>query len=751
MPTFSYSASGSLAVSGSSTSNFKVKYSSSGILTLGGSFRYVVSKYNYLSSGILTLGGTPLLKRRFNTSFTGGLTLGSEAGIRIRYNLEASGGLEIGSSIFNPTKYNYSYFVNLESTWKINAEINKDFEFRWDIGDQPLRYYQVEGECQYPPTCDITGYEIQDPVCGSGMKYIQVIAARDLSDLCNKIAEQSLNYALKWPIVRIKRFSRPVFLDDVQAEEDLGVDHSCNISEYVEFCHIPECLNYCIDQNEIVSSGVSVFIQDTFFQYQGSGVLLLEGYSQPDTNRKVVGSGEIVLGGESTVLSSHYNYQSSGEMILSGDNYLISNRWSSLASGSLELEGNSYVVSSSWNYTPVGSLYLDGSVALRNRHSYFPSYGLFTLGGTSGLSNSYKYYPDSGFIFYGVANIASSSHHYESSGQLTLSGNYGLILSHWNATFDGGLVLSGTYVPRMKYSASGGLELSGGDNSALQNMYYYPSSGLLLSGEILVGHSPSWSYFPNSGLEVSGSFSTTYINITEVLYAEFDIFTELLLLEPADSSGSGNAAELEADTGLVEAGCSCDPIPLRISMSHNLSIQNELGDFLSRNKFTLPSELTMTYQGYDNTWRRNYHFRGTGSTSGEYEKWNILFEWGCADTVGGDELSAVVWKFSTLVSRHKLTSGERTESRILYTFPVIYICNANQVNFSFKVNTFTNDVVFPPEAIAQDSLISDEIGLFSGKEWVKKPELKIVISEVGLPSVDPVVDIKPIFPEPILI
>ena len=81
----------------------------------------------------------------------------------------------------------------------------------------------IEGNCAEPPTCETTGFDFNDEKCDSGVRFFQTIAATGLDDLCTKMQEVFLNYPINWSINRIRRFSRPVYLEDIKY-----IIHCCN-------------------------------------------------------------------------------------------------------------------------------------------------------------------------------------------------------------------------------------------------------------------------------------------------------------------------------------------------------------------------------------------------------------------------------------------------------------------------------------------------------------------------------------------
>ena len=92
------------------------------------------------------------------------------------------------------------------------ALFTMDTELSWNVGDTPLYYYRVQGRC-LTATLENTGFDAHDENCDEsgemGQSYMTTIAARSLSDLCVKLNETFLNVPMPWPILAMKKFTRP--------------------------------------------------------------------------------------------------------------------------------------------------------------------------------------------------------------------------------------------------------------------------------------------------------------------------------------------------------------------------------------------------------------------------------------------------------------------------------------------------------------------------------------------------------------
>jgi len=276
------------------------------------------------------------------------------------------------------------------------------------------------------------------------------------------------------------------------------------------------------------------------------------------------------------------------------------------------------------------------------------------------------------------------------------------------------------------YTADGGITI-GGEAETTSGYYFYEATG---------------------GITMGGTVEAEQREV-DPLETEIGVEIFLLLFESAPTIYISSAVPvLEADTGTVNANCGCDPVSLKLFGSHNLDKASVLGEFMARNGLSLPTNINLIYNVYDKTWRSTYHFRGQGQENNIPEVWTVLFEWGCISYVSEEELDENCWKLSVLISRVRKFPGnfDKTETRLFYTFPQSSACFDGGINFTFKVNSQTKGIVLPTIP-SRDYVLSDEIGLFVGKSWSKKPNIEIFISETNLVQETPTKDIKPIFPQ----
>jgi len=140
-------------------------------------------------------------------------------------------------------------------TSTLTKEIDFGFNSEWNVNDNVLKYYKIEGSC-LPPTCESQNIDPSDAACGSGLvsgyRFTTVVAALNVADLCEKLKRNYLNPPIKSKIESIKLYSRPVYKEVEQSD-------ACNKLTPQSFCEIPECLQFCVDFYLEVNAVVSTF------------------------------------------------------------------------------------------------------------------------------------------------------------------------------------------------------------------------------------------------------------------------------------------------------------------------------------------------------------------------------------------------------------------------------------------------------------------------------------------------------------
>lgn len=358
-----------------------------------------------------------------------------------------SGSLSLGGSSESVALISKS----LSSSWSIEGVFESGFVSEWSIGDGEYYWYRVEGSCG-ESRCDTTGVVYE--TCNR-MTFMTVVGARNVSELCGNLANPVINPRIDFKISSISKYSRP--FDRIQSDE-------CNTLKEQEFCNIPECLDYCIDQD--VKQNVSFSMQaieSSFFAEMGGGVSL-SGRIQTDRNRSydpefpVIGLGgssqsgifitpsptfgKISLSGESLNSSTYFSFESSsslievsgfamtsspnrnyvdieGFLILSGGSLLT---YSPNVSGGLEIEG---VASAS----PIIPFFPSGKMEFSGRlvdytspfFTHVSTGAIVTAGSSTYNFADYGLFRDSAEIFMSAFGFGSESSVVETDSGLTIS------------------------------------------------------------------------------------------------------------------------------------------------------------------------------------------------------------------------------------------------------------------------------------------------------------------------------------------
>jgi hypothetical protein len=277
-------------------------------------------RFNEVTKGALGLGIASHSQQRIIPQYLaeGSITIegSSDAGIKsIAYT--ASGGISLEDT--EPVKANFVFNSDTAFKWKLNAYVIKDTVFLWNLGQLTMFWYRVVGKGTQDPCLP------QDPCC---QKFILNVHARSLSELCQKLSQRRY----KFPIDFVQRFSRPAENTVVASDEASGINHDCNNLIDVEVCNIPECADFCVDQDVLQPIGFSISIQVNAFQeYEAAGNITISGFANatftknlPEYN--VTSAGSLSIAGEAEAHPDHFSMR--GGSSLGGSARLACSRWS---------------------------------------------------------------------------------------------------------------------------------------------------------------------------------------------------------------------------------------------------------------------------------------------------------------------------------------------------------------------------------------------------------------------------------------
>lgn len=377
--------------------------------------------YNEFGSDGVRASGTALVSHITSSSASGGVVAGGNAIFGLTYGNESpryEGELQITGESENSFALTYTQSFS----WKVQKNVAFEQSFSWNVGDVPLSWYRVEGKCASNTTCDTHGFDLTNG-CGY-VTYIQVIAARGLKDLCNKLKEGKLTKPVIWPLKSITKRNNPVYTTDGTS--------SCDVFEEQDFSNIPECLDFLLDETSIFRTSMNFFIQDKFLSHAGSGSIVVSGSAVTSTSGSAIDyhfvssggldtngsadtsffaeydmivSGGAVCSGEATVVCPNYAYESLVQTIASGTAVVTSSRFSHIASGSVVLDG---IAKIGVGLEGSGTIYTGGDAVTSLNLPYIASGSISIDGSADSLSIAYNSVAEGGLDIGGSADYVSS-------------------------------------------------------------------------------------------------------------------------------------------------------------------------------------------------------------------------------------------------------------------------------------------------------------------------------------------------------
>lgn len=368
--------------------------------------------------------------------------------------------MEFTGSIFlnGKAELNFTNVFNLSSKWFVYYEDNSQLESFWNIGDGEQYWYRVEGICSRM-TCNDMGVEIESSECETDFLFLTVLTATSLKQLCQILKKPTLNAPTKIKINSVKRYTRPV-LKDPNGLED------CNILVEQKICHVPECFDFCIDQDStslfsFETKVTRIFIPSVEIKnlnISGDFKIFRNWYKDFISPLK-----NLNLTSETDFLISKQNFEASGEIILSSKFDYYSNFYVAKPDGELILFGTNSASSPNYNYQSDGEINLSLGYSKIKRDLEIVSN--FNLNGNSQQFISYNYY-----------------------GILNLSGRADTLSPRYTYAPDGAIVLgSGFEVNRINYGIVNvrfGLE-STVSNLSVEFLESFQSNNLTINQELV--------------------------------------------------------------------------------------------------------------------------------------------------------------------------------------------------------------------------------------------------------------------------
>lgn len=281
--------------------------------------------------------------------------------------------VEVDISVSN--EHTVDYFYGNNDRWSVYNNTEYSFNYTWIVGQEPFRWYTVEFRCPTIQTsaggqladCPTPGTNIVgDPRCDGcdpgGTRYFQVVAARGLSDLCNRLKQRFLTEPINCPIVSVKR-GRLVHTADQDASNE-----TCNILEQLpedEYCLIPSCMDFCLDEILYSFVGVKSFYQRVF-SYEGEIEINLA--TTPQYFKIYQGQIGIDIDGSSDVENSYYEYEGEITVVIDGSSDVENSYYEYEGEIAVDVSIGSFVEYARFTY--IGNIATDVSAESFSRNSY---------------------------------------------------------------------------------------------------------------------------------------------------------------------------------------------------------------------------------------------------------------------------------------------------------------------------------------------------------------------------------------------
>jgi len=282
--------------------------------TAGVSTSYVYNPAN--EDNDLQIGGisAPFINYEFPASGT--VSVDGVAGLRLTYRYNASGGIGIsGSSGLVVTRLNKKEFTfNIRTSQSIVTPVS----FNWNTGAIPLSHFRIISKCM--PEDDEVCQPISDPSDGCLRHTVATISASTPADVCRQLSERGF----KFPIVSFERFTRSAQNSQLELDTASGDFNNCNQLVPVEFCEIPDCLEFCVDFDFLLLIEPSVTIDFTKVEeYSGEGTFFISGAAIVDfaINNSIVTempSGGLIIAGTGELITQFNTYVASGGISVEG-------------------------------------------------------------------------------------------------------------------------------------------------------------------------------------------------------------------------------------------------------------------------------------------------------------------------------------------------------------------------------------------------------------------------------------------------
>ena len=192
--------------------------------------------------------------------------------------------------------------------------VEKRLGMEWDVESDAKSWYRVEGEC-IKPSCETGNLEPNDTLCqSSGSKYVQIIPARSLEDLCRLLSSTQPPFyvpALKnWRIKSVKKYNLTERLSDMG-----GVVPNCTILTEESFQSVPNCAPFLLATGvspQVIGGAYTVLLLNKNYYYRSLGRFMISGNSGESTGLSMFGTVRTLSDPPTFIHNSSGNFLISG-------------------------------------------------------------------------------------------------------------------------------------------------------------------------------------------------------------------------------------------------------------------------------------------------------------------------------------------------------------------------------------------------------------------------------------------------------
>lgn len=593
--------------------------------------------------------------------------------------------------------------------WNVEGDLIFESKFLWNVGDPPVFYWLIEGKC-IVPECETVGVGTD---CEEPQTFSQIVVARTISEVCAALKETLLAYPHTWPILSIKRFSRPISSIEDQTMIEQGEGTNCNYYEDVEYCEVPECLEYCVEPLPAVKIGAVVVAIEIFESISSQLPLTLSGRSRNDL-RKSVPTLNLTIVPQSIAIASNRKNTSSVILQVTGSSTITSTQWNHKSNASIVIASNSRFTAPAWSTKSRLPLIFSGKGNMLQRRMFTSNASIVIAGEFEYLRRKVGIPSGLTLDLAGGSSPKSSYHGVTSTIDLSIEGSSAYVGSGYAHTSTASIVISGSSSTRPAVVSHPAFFLQG--TSTITSLpIARPHVSLVFAGSA-TATSSKWSHTSSLQLEFDSTSPYTSSDKGEML-VEIGAYTDLpyfVLNDITSQSTNEDSFSFLEDADISTACIPCDSLPISISFKHNMFRSNSIYNFFKRNNIAIANEGTLKYHKPTATWRHSSYWKE--SNAPQSEEWKSIFELSCVSANGAEELSGTYWKLAIWFKKTNLSNGKDFETRIVQLIQSDATCEGGPLDIRLYMNSLSGNLETSLSMYTQ-TIFNDDIGLFNSVQW----------------------------------